>query len=361
MRRKSLISPFAIFSIALFLITELLVFFAGCSFAVANFLNDGICQYFRRAMAWLGGLVPISLYEVIMLSLPAVIVLVVILAVRRFVLGEGRVRFILNLAAVVLVLLAGDNFALGIGYHTTPIDSKMGLSSVEVTEDRLAEIMISLRDEINSLSEEIAYTENGVSDPEMTFREMSDLAVESYGKVYESYGFSNNFYSYAKRVHFGNLMSYLGITGIYTYYTGDANVNSAYPDYDIAFTIAHELAHQRGVLRENEANFMAYLVTSSSDNPYLRYAGALNMYQYIGSALYRTNKELYGQIHSQLCEGAYRDVLASYAVSEKYGDTFIADISNYINDLFLKSNGTAGVVTYGRVVTLTVAYFEANK
>jgi hypothetical protein len=268
---------------------------------------------------------------------------------------------LINLVSVVLLLLCGDNIALGIGYNTTPVDKKMELPTVQVTEERLAEIMTSLREEVNLLSEQIAFTEQGTSDPEMSFEDMNDLIVASYSRLNRKYGFPADFHTCAKKVHFGNLMSYLGITGIYTYYTGDANVNSAYPDYEIAFTTAHELAHQRGILRENEANFMAYLATSTSDDPYLRYSGALNMYQYIGSALYRTNKEAYRKIDSGLSHKARADILASYAVTEKYGETFIADISELINDLFLKSNGTAGVVTYGRVVTLTVAYFESLK
>lgn len=361
MRRKRAVSAFTVIAVILFILSTVLVWISKTSYEIADKLNDSICHGFRVAMAWFGGLFPISLYEVVMLSLPFVLILIIILAVIRFRSGEGRIRFCLHILSVILLLLTGHNVALGVGYNTTPIDKKMGLETVEVTEERLAEILVSLRDEVNGLSENIRYTEDGVSDPEKSFRELSDAIVDSYGEFSEGYGFPNNFYSYAKRVYFGNLMSYLGITGIYTYYTGDANVNSAYPMYDITFTIGHELAHQRGILRENEANFMAYLVNSNSDDPYLRYSAALNMYQYIGNALYRTNKELYREINSELCRGACNDILASYAVSEKYGDTFIADISRFINDIFLKSNGTAGVITYGRVVTLTVAYYESMK
>ena len=356
--------PFSIFtvvSLCLFLVTVIIVEIAKASPAFADYFNDTVAHFFRFIMARLGGLFPFSIYEVIMLSIPFFVSLIVFLAIRKFKSGEGRLRFCFNIVSVVLLFIAGHNIALGVAYNTTTVEKKMELSEVEVTEERLAEILCSLRDEINILSEEINYTEDGVSVPNLTFRQISDLLVESYGKLNEKYGFPKNFYSYAKRVHFGNLMSYLGITGIYTYYTGDANVNSAYPPYDITFTTAHELAHQRGILRENEANFMAYLVTSSSDNPFLRYSGALNMYLYIGSALRRTNNELYQEISSSLCDKAKSDINASYSVTRKYGDTIIADISNLVNDLFLKSNGTAGVVTYGRVVTLTVMYYESVK
>lgn len=362
MRRKfkKPISVFAVVSLLVYLLSFILVRLARGSYKIADTLNDTLCHHFRRLMAAFGGIFPFSLYEVIMLSVPILAVVVIILAVKRFRSGFGRLRFIFNLAAIALLLTAGHNLSLGIGYNTTPIDKKMGLDTVEVTEERLVHILVSLRDEINLLSAEISYVD-GSSVPDCTFEEISEKICDSYEAFEKEYGFPKSFDSTAKRVYFGNLMSYMGITGIYTYYTGDANVNSAYPMYDMTFTAAHELAHQRGISRENEASFMAYLVNSRSDDPYLRYSAALSMYEYIGNALYRTNKQLYREINSELSPLAKSDISASYQVSRKYGDTFINDISTFVNDLFLKSNGTAGVVTYGRVVTLTVAYYESLK
>lgn len=359
-KTKRTVSVFTIISFSVFILVSILLYLSKSSYRIADFLNGTVCHYFRFLMAKIGGLFPFSLYEVLMLSIPLFVILVVFLAVRRFKSGEGRVRFILHLSSFVLILLAGHNLSLGIAYNATPIDKKMGLETVEVTEKRLADIMISLRDEINLLSTEITFVD-GVSSPDCSFDELGYKISDSYEDFYAQNGFPKTFKARAKSVHFGNLMSYLGITGIYTFYTGDANVNSAYPMYDMTFTAAHELAHQRGIARENEANFMAYLVTSTSDDPYLRYCAALSMYQYIASALYKTNKDLYREIHSTLTPLAKSDIAASYAVSEKYGDTVLNDISSLANDLFLKSNGTDGVVTYGRVVILVVAYYESMK
>ncbi len=357
--KKKKVSLFAIISLSVFLFVYILLFIAKRDPRTADILNETVCHYFRFAMARLGGIFPFSLYEIIMLLIPVFVVIIVVCAVKSLKRGNG-IRFIINFAAFVLLAIAGHNLSLGIGYHTTTIDEKMNLSKVEVTEDRLSEILVQLRDEINLLSGEITY-ESGTSRPNVSYDELNELLCDSYEELNKKYSFPKTFDSKAKQVIFGSLMSYRGITGIYTYFTGDANVNSAYPMYDIAFTTAHELSHQRGISRENEANFVAYLVTSASEDPYLRYSGALNMYQYVGNALYRTDPEKYREINAELSPLAKGDVKASYEVSEKYGDTIINDISTKINDLFLKSNGTDGVVTYGRVVTLAVYYFESMK
>lgn len=357
---KRKISLFAKISLAIFLLCLLLYIVSELSVSAADFLNSTVCFQFRRVMAAFGDIFPFSLFEIFVMLIPLLIALVVFLAVRSFKHGMG-VRFTLNLFAVVLIIFSEYTLSLGIAYNTTPLGERMGLSDVEVTEERLAVVMTSLRDEVNLLSQQISYNDDGISQPDYSFSDVSEKICASYENFSEEYGFPNTFVSHAKPIIFGNVMSYFRLTGIYTFYTGEANVNSAYPMYDMTFTAAHELSHQRGILRENEANFMAYMVNSTSDDVYLRYSAALSMYEYIGSALYRTNKEMYYEIASGLSEFAKGDIRASSAVTQRYGDTFLADLSNFMNDLFLKSNGTDGVVTYGRVVELTVAYFETLK
>ena len=343
---------------ALLILSVILLIFSKISTAAADFLNDNLCYYVRMLLAIPSSLVPFSLFELLIILLPIIITLVVILAVRRFHSREGRGRFLLGLSSLVFAIATLYILTLSIAYNTTTLDRRLGLKDVEANAESLSSAMIKLRDEVNALSADITYGEDGASVPEYGFREMSEKICSSFGTVNEKYSLKGSFNSSAKQIYFGNVMSYFRLTGIYTFYTGEANVNSAYPYYDKAFTAAHELSHQRGILRENEANFMAYLVNSHSEDKYLRYSAALSMYEYIASALYRTDRERYYEIAGGLSERARGDILASNAVTEKYGDTFLADLSSFFNDLFLKTNGTDGVVTYGRVVTLAVSYLN---
>ena len=57
-------------------------------------------------------------------------------------------------------------------------------------------------------------------------------------------------------------MTYTHISGIYTFYTGESNININYPDFVVASSATHEMAHQRGVARENEANFVSFVVVT---------------------------------------------------------------------------------------------------
>ena len=126
---------------------------------------------------------------------------------------------------------------------------------------------------------------------------------------------------------------------------------------------AHEFAHGRGIARENEANFVAFLVCSKSDDDYIRYCGLLNMYEYIASALYEADtaegKPLYREVIGLLDDRVKGELAAYSDFFERYRDSKISEISGAVNDSFLKANGTEeGEKSYGLVVNLAVSYYK---
>ena len=354
--KNKYISSFAIFAIIVFSTVGIIHLFTESSYAFADAVNSTLSQYLRIAFASIGNLVEFSLIELVIMILPAIIGLIIYKAVRVFRSGEGRVRFIINLVSILLLIYSGHLLALGVGHNTTPIDDKMGLTETEVDREVLVETLTALRDEVNALADQVTRDENGVFAHGYTYDDVSRIFSDSYSELADAFGLPFGYYTRAKGVNASWAMGYLGISGIYTYPTGEANVNTLYPDYVTLFTIAHEMAHQRGILRENEANFVAYLLTSTSDDPAFRYSGALNMYNYFANALYKTDKDAYYDIASELSPLARKDMQTASAVTKQYSDTIISDISEKINELYLQSSGSGGVVSYSRVVELVLAY-----
>lgn len=353
---KAIISPFAILSLSVFVIIGVIHSATDRSHTFADLVNSTVSQTFRRFMASIGELFPFSLFELLIACLPIILGFVIYRAVKVFSDSEKRWRFAINLTAVILLIYSGHLLALGVGHNTTPISDKMGLTEVEVTEENLTQTLTSLVDEINSLAEVVPRDERGVFTHGYSYATLSREFSDTYTELAKIYGLPEGYYTTAKGVKVSEVMSYLGIGGIYTYVTGEANVNTNYPDYVTTFTAAHEMSHQRGFMRENEANFMAYLLTSSSNDAGIRYSGALNMYSYFASALYRTNKDAYYEIIGGLSDLAKTDIRTANAVTEKYGDTIFEEISDFINDFYLTSSGSGGIVSYSRVVHLVLAY-----
>ncbi len=356
-KKRKIISMYACLCVFIFSVIGVIYIIADASVSFADYINENMAQDFRRFMAGIGNAFDFSLFEALILSIPIIIFLVSYRAVVAFQRGRG-LRFIINLAASVLLIYSGHLLALGVGYKTSDISEKMELPDTKVNEENLTRIITLLVDEVNSLADNVPRNEQGVFDPGYSFEEISAKVSDSYASLSHKYGFAEDFRSNAKGFETGEILSYLGITGIYTYYTGEANVNTSYPAYVRIFTTAHEMCHQRGILRENDANFVAYLITSTSDDQALRYSGALNMYSYFASALYKTNKEAFNSVAETLSESSKTDIRASNAVYDKYGDTVLERISDWVNNLYLKSNGTEGIISYSKVVELVVAYYQ---
>lgn len=355
---KKYIPRFALIS---FIITavSLLVYSASLSSVeLADFINATVSVGVRAFLSFLTYLIPFSLFELLIILSPLILIITVVLFVKRGGDRTHRIRGMLSLFAVISIIFTSYIYTLGIGYHTTPLSERIDVEDSDDFEVRdLHYALIQVITELNSCANGLTLT-NGETVMPYSKDEMSKKLIEAYDRMNESYSLITNYPSRVKPVYFSTVMSDLGISGIYSFFTGEANVNVEYPDYCIPYTSAHELAHQRGICRENEANFVAFLVCISSDDDYIRYSGYLNMYEYLSSALYASSSELYYEAARSLPSVAISDMRAASEVYREHKDSLLGKINERLNDAYLKANGTDGVVSYGYVVRLAVGYYQ---
>ena len=279
---------------------------------LADFLNDTLAALVRAVLSSLSVVFPFSLFECMLLLALPVFIYLVILAVRCDSL-QGRIRGVAAMLAVISTFISSFVLTLGVGYHTTPLASRIGVAEKnDVTRDELYYTALTVRDRLNELAERIELSD-GESRMGYSLTELSLKLSSAYGAIGERCSTPSGYFSRVKPIRYSGIMTDMGITGIYSYFTGEANVNTAYPDYCMPFTAAHEMAHQRGFSRENEANFVAFLVCEASDDPYVRYSGYLNLYGYLRNALYYTDKEAYKELQAGLSDIPRADVAAANA------------------------------------------------
>ena len=346
-------------SISLAIFTVSLLVYVACirSSPTADFVNATVSSVIRRALADATRFLPFSLFELLIILAPVILSMLVFLLVRRGTDRVHRVRGVMAVVGAVSLIFTSYIYTLGIGYHTTPLDERIGIEAdSDISADELLLTVNAVLDEINAIAPTLTPVD-GQTRLSYSTDELSAQLVEAYGAMIERYPILTPFDSRVKPVRFSTVMSDLRIMGIYSFFTGEANVNVEYPDYCLVFTSAHEMAHQRGISRENEANFVAFLVAISSDDEYIRYAGYLNLYEYLVSALYSLDHDLYYSVHSRLHATARADIRASSAVYNEHKDSVLGRINERLNDAYLKANGTEGVVSYGYVVRLAVAYY----
>ncbi len=325
----------------------------------ADFFNRYISSGVRALLAHLTSAIPFSLAECLLLLLPVWIVLVTRAVTKRY--GDTWREMLLSIACIFSALgVVFTCFTLGFApaYRGATLDKKLRLEQKEVSADDLYDTAVWLSGELENEVQNIYFGADGFSIMPYNYTEMNDKLIEAYGAVCDEYDFVQRLNSRLKPVMLSRAMSYTHITGVYTFFTGEANINVAFPDYSIPFTAAHELSHQRGIARENEANFMAFIVCAKSDDAYMRYCAYLNMYEYVSSALYSASSELYAEAAATL-PLCVRGELAAYAkFYEQYKDSAASNISGAVNDTFLKLHGTEGTKSYGMVVDLAVAYYK---
>lgn len=161
----------------------------------------------------------------------------------------------------------------------------------------------------------------------------------------------------AKPFFFSRCMSYTNFTGFFFPFTGEANINTDAPPALLASTIAHELAHQRGVAEEDEANFVAVLASLESGDPVYAYSACLMAYIHLGNALYQADYDAWLENYGRLCAGARRDLADNRAYWAQF-ETPVSTVSDSVYTGFLHSYGqTLGLQTYGKCVDLLVAYY----
>lgn len=351
--------PLVISAIA-FISSQLLLAFARANTKIADSINRGISHGIRRIMAKTSSIVPFSLSELFLILLPIIIFALLTFIIMRICRKRSITVLVSVLLSALLLLFSLKSITVSIGYYSTPLTDIIGISECDITKERLIASLDYTISEINSLSEKADYRDDGTS-VGYTLDKLSLLLCNSYDRLSERYDLPEGFFSRIKSVRNGKLMTALGISGIYTYYTGEANIDPLLANPEIIFSAAHELSHQRGVMREDEANFMAFLITTSSNDDYIRYCGYLSMYQYLSSSIYRIDRRAYLAISEKLCSGAKNDIRASYNVINKYSDSRITEFSRSVNDMFLKSHGTDGIEAYGKVTRLAISYYYTMK
>jgi len=344
----------AVFSLCIHI---LCILFTG----FADFFSVHIAGFFRMLLAKLSGVYRFSIAEILILSLPLIFVGIIV-TVIRYSRSEDVTkinRFFAGAFAIVSLFYSTFVFTYGMGYRGYTLDHKLGLDKQSVSTDDLKNTALYLAEKVNETAKEVSFVYGGSSVMPYDFETLGEKVNQTYADCADIYPFLNNFSSRVKPMLLAKGMSYIHMLGMYTYYTGEANINTEFPDYATPFTVAHEMAHQRGIAREDEANFMAYLICTASKDPFIRYSGYLNMYEYTQNALYSADKSAYMQVNATLCMQAKYDMESYRVFFLQYKDSKAADVADTLNDAFLKGNGQdEGTRSYGLVVDLAVAYIK---
>lgn len=243
-----------------------------------------------------------------------------------------------------------------IGYNRTPFSQYSELTIRKYTADELKEFTLDLIDKANEVAENVDLDKDGR--PVKPY-EFNKYAVESMEKLGERYSVLDVYYPQPKGVMASSLMSSFNLAGIYFPVTVEANFNKAMPVSSQGFTACHELSHLSGFIREDEANFIAFMACRESQSTFFKYSG------YLGALTYSLNA-LYGAVsreeYAAVCGKLSQVILDEFSYRNEYWSPYqkkvTYKVSTVINDTYLKANNQSdGTKSYGRMVDLMLAEY----
>jgi hypothetical protein len=297
-----------------------------------------------RLFAWL----PFSLFEFLLLALGIGVLLLPGLALAALfnpAFRRGDVIF-RHACFVFCVLFLLFTLTAGINYNRKTFAALYNLPLQTSTPEELRALY-------EELTAEAAANASASYQTSAAWREEARRAMISLSHKYYTLV---DYYPPPKPVMLSVTMSRLGISGVFSPFTLEANYNRDMPDFQIPCAMCHELAHLSGYMREDEANFIAYLACRESPVVAFRYSGAMFALGHVLNAFRAvTDAEQYKALLDELPAAAAADFQRAGAYWRQY-EGRAAKIQTKINDAYLRANAqAAGAASYSLVVDLLLA------
>lgn len=327
----------------------------------ADFYIGHTNAFWVNTLGRLSSLFPLSLVEImiyvliigVLCWLTGLVILICRKKSCRQVLKQGICTLLL-LAALVFFLFESNE---DIGFYRMPFSVRYGFGSGQYSTEELAEVCRVIADEINVYAGSVERNEAGIM---ICSRDVRERVRKNMMRLGEEYEWLSGWYPVPKPILISELMSYTNMAGIFSAYTMEANYNADMTQYNLPFSMSHELTHVRGILQENEANFVAYLNCRKSEDADIRYAGMLSGWVYCGNELYKRDKSLWEQLYYTLDERARNDLRANNEFWAQYKGK-VSEAAESFNDSYLKNHGQVeGTLSYDRVVDLIVSVEQSS-
>ncbi len=319
----------------------------------------GVYPWISRAQRTLFGWIPFSIGDLFY----AFLVLVILFQTWKFL----RLLFRKKLTRLyfkealqqgiffILFIYVFFNLLWGLNYNRVGIADQLHLQLKTYTRDDLDTLTATLQTRLNTYAGLVSHDQRDSFNRKGTLFASASAAYKETSSVYPFMVYSPRS---LKPSIFSYLGNYLGFQGYYNPFSGEGQVNTTIPRFLEPFVSTHEIAHQVGYARENEANFVAFLACKQYESPAFRYSMYFDMYLYAVGELSRrdTAQARYYQnsIHPQVKKDQqeYRDFLNRHRNP-------VEEVVTWGYGHFLKANNQpAGKRSYNEVVAWLIAYYK---
>jgi hypothetical protein len=322
---------------------------------IERYYSNGLYPFLSTMSRYLFGWIPFSIGDVFY-------TLIGIIAVRWLYKNRKRIRtdivsYILDITATLSIVYFVFNLLWGFNYYRVPLHKTLNLET-DYTTEQLISTTKRFIEKSNELHRTLGFHDTTKIDLPYSQKEIFEKSLKVYQnleKIHPSLGYHPKS---IKKSGWSLGLTYMGYSGYYNPFSGEAQVNSLIKNYKFPVVSCHEQAHQLGYAAENEANFIATLATLNNDNTYIQYAGYIFALRYCVNEIARRDMDTYHEIIETINPG----ILASYKEMRDFWQSYknpFEVVSKVFWDTFLKANNQSnGIMSYSYMVALVVNYYE---
>jgi hypothetical protein len=341
--------------LSLLLLIIILVCFRQSPALVEQYYYGGFYQAVCHLLRPVVNLLPFSLGDVVYILIILLLLSGLIRLVRFLFIKQPKQAGKLALRFIICLEIAWLWFYCfwGLNYYRPPAAQLLGYNDTTYTIKDVAKVTQLIIDSANTLRACLDTTDMHQSNSEIYGHALN--AVNALGST------AVKFKPVGDRIKpsmFSGTLNYMATSGYYNPFTGEAQLNYLMPIMDKPFVACHEMGHQTGWAREDEANFAGYIAGTNAKDRLLRYssyyAGIAEFMRY----LRRRDTTAHQALRARISPLVYQDFKADSAYWTKYqGGAEV--VSGIFFDKFLKANNQPhGLRTYNRMIILTMGYYR---
>lgn len=255
----------------------------------------------------------------------------------------------------ILFIYIVFNLLWGLNYNRMGITHQLELeNNKQYTKEELLQINTLLAEQVNIhkqliISDKIAIPHK---------KELIRTAENIYQEAEKHFPFLDYEISSVKPSLIGWLGNYWGFSGYYNPFTGEAQINTDIPAFSQPFVALHEIAHQLGYAKENEANFAAFIASASSDDDLFKYSAYFDLFLYANRNLRRVDSLEASKIAATLAPAVKKDLEELKNYYRKFQNP-VEPVIRWIYGKYLQANAQpSGMMSYSEVVADLIAYHK---
>ncbi len=334
--------------------------FAGFPAAVEKYYSNGLYPVISRVLRFVFGWIPFSVGDLLYLVTGIWLVITLYRGGRaiwqRRVNSQWLLRSGLRVMKVWLWIYIVFNLLWGLNYNRLGIAHQAGLKVEPYSTEELDVLVSTLVRRLDSL-QPLSVAER---DPLKHKRTLFRNAFNAYKEPRENALFLKYGGRSVKPSLYSYLGNYLGFTGYYNPFTGEAQVNTTVPVFEQPNTTCHEIGHQLGYAKENEANMAGYLTASQSHSPAFRYSAFFDLYLYAIHDLYQRDSARARYQAGRLSAPVKADLKELETFVRRHQGYFEPVVRRLYAQFLRANNQPRGMMSYNQVVGLVIA-FEKKK